>query len=361
MRILIVLLLGACFMPLTACVHHPSATSKARGNGAPYAARALVGAYYFDGWARDVGPVLRNDYAERKPVWGWRDDSARVMRRQIDYAADYRIDFWAFDWYYPEGPNKKSRLNNALGLYLKARNRDRLQFCLLVANHQKFRIGPGDWDAVCRIWIDLFREPTYLRLDGRPLLIIYSPAELEHAFGGPDGVRKALDALRAKARAAEITEIAVAACPAPYTDLKKLARSGYNLLTGYNYNNGWMNGAGGKPFSALVAASDKIFNWFAQSTPLPYAPVVTTGWDRRPVETGLPPEKQSVWYLDRTPEAMGDFIRLGLRWLDEHPDKATPQRLLMLYAWNENGEGGYLTPTDADGCAYLEAVKRALQ
>jgi hypothetical protein len=48
------------------------------------------------------------------------------------------------------------------------------------------------------------------------------------------------------------------------------------------------------------------------------------------------------------------------RWLDEHPDKATPERLLLMYAWNENGEGGYLTPTAADDTEYLEAVERAI-
>jgi hypothetical protein len=33
---------------------------------------------------------------------------------------------------------------------------------------------------------------------------------------------------------------------------------------------------------------------------------------------------------------------------------------LLLYAWNENGEGGYLTPTEADGTKYLKAVERAI-
>jgi hypothetical protein len=33
---------------------------------------------------------------------------------------------------------------------------------------------------------------------------------------------------------------------------------------------------------------------------------------------------------------------------------------MLLYAWNENGEGGYLTPTAVDGTEYLEAVERAI-
>jgi hypothetical protein len=74
----------------------------------------------------------------------------------------------------------------------------------------------------------------------------------------------------------------------------------------------------------------------------------------------MPPEKMSVWYVGRTPKLVEEFVRLGVRWLDRHPDKATRQRLLMLYAWNENGEGGYLTPTQADGDQYLNAVQRAI-
>ncbi len=41
-------------------------------------------------------------------------------------------------------------------------------------------------------------------------------------------------------------------------------------------------------------------------------------------------------------------------------ETARPQRLLLIYAWNENGEGGYLTPTAKDGTAYLKAVQRAI-
>ena len=50
-----------------------------------------------------------------------------------------------------------------------------------------------------------------------------------------------------------------------------------------------------------------------------------------------------------------------IRRLLKHPDKATSQRLLLIYAWNENGEGGYLTPTAKDGTAYLKAVQRGIR
>jgi hypothetical protein len=95
---------------------------------------------------------------------------------------------------------------------------------------------------------------------------------------------------------------------------------------------------------------------------MPYVPAVTTGWDMRPWEKpDLPAERQSVYYPDRTPQAVGQFVERAVNWLDRHPDRTLRERLVLLYAWNENGEGGYLTPTKADGDAYLKAVEAAVR
>jgi hypothetical protein len=132
-----------------------------------FAQPVVAGAYYFDGWTGEsyhLTPRLREEFANREPVWGWRDDSLPVVEEQIACAADHGLAFFAFDWYWPEGPNKQSPLNTGLQLYLQATNRDRLQFCLMVANHGGYQIGPADWDAVSDIWVRLFRQPTQLRL-----------------------------------------------------------------------------------------------------------------------------------------------------------------------------------------------------
>lgn len=322
--------------------------------------RATIGAYYYDGWTGDVAPLLKTEFADRKPAWGWKDNTPEIMRQQIDYCANHGLAFWAFDWYYP----KEYSRNNALNLYLKAPDRNRLQFCLLVANHNTHQINPTNWQECCQIWIDLFSEPTYLRIGGHPLIIFFSPKELERTFGSTENVRRAFSALRKRAKEAKIDDIAIAACTNPKENWGELVQSGYTLFTGYNYHDyseDGKNRAGAHPFNFLVEASQGIFREFGQKSPLPYIPVVTTGWDRRPWEDKLAPQKRSPWYPGRTPERVEEFVRMGIHWLDSHPDKATRERLLLLYAWNENGEGGYLTPTKADGTAYLEAVQRALE
>ena len=54
-------------------------------------------------------------------------------------------------------------------------------------------------------------------------------------------------------------------------------------------------------------------------------------------------------------------MREAIRWMDEHPEQTTAERIVLVYAWNELGEGGYICPTkgDADG-AYLKAIKAAI-
>ena len=109
---------GICILCLAALISATARTQQPKP-------KAMVGAYYFDGWSGKTDEIhlpklLTTEYAERKPVWGWHDDTVEIMQQQIDYCADHDIAFWAFDWYYPEGENKTTPLNNALDLYLKA-------------------------------------------------------------------------------------------------------------------------------------------------------------------------------------------------------------------------------------------------
>ncbi|MGA2256220.1 MAG: hypothetical protein ABSG53_16345 [Thermoguttaceae bacterium] len=60
--------------------------------------KATVGAYYFDGWSGKTDDIhmtklLATEFADRKPVWGWKDDTVEIMQEQIDYCADHDIAF----------------------------------------------------------------------------------------------------------------------------------------------------------------------------------------------------------------------------------------------------------------------------
>ena len=119
------------------------------------------------------------------------------------------------------------------------------------------------------------------------------------------------------------------------------------------------------PFKLLADWNASV--WASTSRPaMPYIPVATQGWDRRPWEAtngeGLGKgSKVSPHFARGTPEEFEAYIRRMQEWMDANPEQTTPDRLGLIYAWNEIGEGGWLVPCrdDPDG-AYLKAIRRVV-
>ncbi len=164
-----------------------------------------VGAYYYDGWGgrnaraddpnepwaknapRQVTKRMLNEFADREPVWGWRSDSQEIMERQIDLAADNGIEFFLFCWYWRDtkGPINLEAIaklpgHESMNRYLKAKNKKRIKFALLVANHQGAEItGTENWEKATEHWMQYFNDPQYMRVNGKPLVVIFSPKGID--------------------------------------------------------------------------------------------------------------------------------------------------------------------------------------
>ena len=322
--------------------------------------RATVGAYYFDGWAgrhrladteawaKDAPTHLTkrmlDEFPEREPIWGWRDDRPKVVERQIDLAADHGIAFFAFCWYrHPTAEQiRDDPKHTGLNLFLKAPNKNRMKYCLLIANHEGFLIGSAEnWTRAAEGWMPYFQDKQYVTVDGKPLVIIFNPA---------DGNSEGLAALQAAAKKAGLPGVAVAACGRGDPKL------GYAYRTHYNITLGYTGGSQEHRYAELVAAHEKAWSGSAEQ---PYIPEVTAGWDKRPWEgpQGLN-QKPGYYFPDRTPAAFGQFVQSAVDWLDKHPEQTTKERLVLVYAWNEFGEGGYIAPTKGDPEGrYLKALK----
>lgn len=337
----------------------------------PSGAKASVGAYYFDGWAGQSrwannpdqpwapnAPThltrrMIEEFPEREPIWGWRDDSLPIMEQQIDLAADHGLEWFAFCWYWHDDGKTINRAaiesdpkHVGLNLFLKASNNSRLKFCLLVANHAGFNIkGEDQWKAAAEFWLPYFKHPRCLTVDGKPLIIIFNAA----------GAAKAdLDILQLTAKQAGLPGVAVACCGNGTTE------QGYRLKTHYNINMGYVDGSEEHHYSELVPLHHSVW---AGSKTQPYIPVVTVGWDKRPWEgpTGL--NQKAGWYFpDRTAEQTAGLLADAIQWMDRHPDQTTAERLVLLYAWNEFGEGGYLAPTKGDPAgSTLKAIQKVIR
>ena len=332
-----------------------------------------VGAYYFHGWSgkTDLWHLpsrLKNDYPEREPVWGWYTNTVALMEQQIDYAACNGLNFFSFCWYQSATQEQwiVDALNQGLDLYLKSKNRDRLEFSLFVSNHdESFTMGPDEWNFCTDKWVQLFLEKGYLNVDGRPVIVFNRHDLLLKKWGSADNLKNAFKVLTDKTITAGLKEplIGIVALPGPqngWNNLTQMKAAGYNFFTGYNYGND-ISAEGTsleQPYAQLPLTSNNIWELFGVKNVLPYVPAVTTGWDMRPWETGVP---KAYYYTGRSAENISEFVLDALSWVKRNPDKTISQPYIILYAWNENGEGGYLTPTKSEGDVVLKAIKAIIK
>lgn len=342
---------------LTVLISFTSLTGKGQGN-------LTLGAYYFDGWTGHypyhITQSLADSFQERQPKWGWITSTPDIMNDQIKAAADAGLTFFSFCWYYRNSERTEEEpLNHALGLYLKSPYKDKMKYCLLVTNHRGFEISPGNWEEVGDEWIKHFQNSTYLKVGGKPLLIFYTSPVKE--FGSTQSVSRALQSLRKKAVKKGLAGITIAMCTNPDPKSIKLAEAcGFDILTGYNYATAGFTSQKRVPIERLSIGEYKAWSKFAQYSSLKYIPVVTLNWDPRPWANSSNNYRQKPYYVGFSPQSVYNSISRCAKWLSEHPRKATRENLAILYAWNENGEGAYLTPTK-DSIQMLDGVKKILR
>lgn len=329
-----------------------------------------IGAYYYDGWGgknakagnpdepwainapRQLTRRMLEEFPDREPLWGWRHDSQEIMEKQIDLAADSGIDFFLFCWYWrdtkgPINPDAIDKLpgHESLKRYLKARNKHRIRFGLLIANHQGAEItGPENWKQATAHWMSYFKDPQYVTVDSKPLVVIFNSQGIDN---------HEIDVMQQVAQQKGLTGLSIAGCSNRAEAKNFTIKTHYNVIPGYS--------AGSEEHTYKELTDAQAAQWKGSSRQ-PYIPTVIAGWDKRPWEdpTGKSPggAKPGHFYSKRTPAQFKSHLNDAINWLNSHPDQTVPERMVLIYAWNELGEGGYLVPTKGDPKGrYLKMVK----
>jgi lysophospholipase L1-like esterase len=315
-----------------------------------------VGVYYFPGWqsASQWQPI--RGFPERRPVLGWyREGDPEIADWHIKWAVEHGITFFIYDWYWVRGARQ---LEHALhDGYFKARYRSLLKFCLLWANHNP----PGtssreDCLAVTRYWVDsYFRRPEHMTVDGKPVVVIFSPDRLAQDLGA-DQVRPVLDAMRAECSHAGLKGLYFAAVVNSAAEARLASAQGYDAVTGYTWPHlGVPAGEFRAPYAGLLEGYRLQWQHILDTAGIPLLPPVCGGWDSRPWHG-----ENNFVRFDRTPELFRRHLLDARQFLEANSQNPGLRKLLIVEAWNEWGEGAYIEPHTEFGFGYLDAIRDAL-
>ena len=331
------------------------------------AADYLIGTYYFPGWTDGAKglefpapwqPIKR--FPERKPLLGWYSDSSvAVLKQQAAWMNAYGIDFVVFDWYWN---GSSAYLDHAVAAFKQIKRPRDVLYSLLWANHYRFPGGMPQYRAMVANWIqEHFSDPGYLRIDGRPVVFIFGidgVADAAKTIGvSPAELIRIANAMSAQAGFPAI--YFVGGTPALSYWVNDVApQAGFSALSAYNYHNGFSGTAeSATPPAEGYPQFDEAYRtnwkWIARNSLLPYILPMTSGWDKRPWGGSKNPKRD---HSISTPEEFEIHLRAARSMMDAMPDKVP--RVGVVCCWNEFGEGSYIEPTERDGFAYLERIRR---
>ena len=291
-----------------------------------------------------------------------------VMHRQIELAKQYGLQGFCFHYYWFGG---KRLLEKPLDNFLADATMD-FPFCICWANENWTRRWDGmeedvlisqvhsedNDNAFIDAVIPLFRDRRYIRIAGRPLLIVYRTSLL------PDA-RHTAELWRQRFRDVGIGEIqlVMAQCfndsdPVPYGFDAAVEFPPHHVGTGigalpkinerFQFFSADFRG-NVHEYPALLDRQDVL--------PVPDYPLFKTvfpGWDN----TARRGEAASL-FAGATPAHYRAWLAECCRQALEHP--VDGESIVFINAWNEWAEGAYLEPDRRHGYAYLAATRDVMR
>jgi glycosyltransferase involved in cell wall biosynthesis len=286
-----------------------------------------------------------------------------IQQRQIELARQYGIHGFAFHYYWFAG---KRILERPLEQLL-ANPRLDFPFCFCWANENWTRRwdggehevliaqqhSPADDLAMMADVTRAFRDPRYIRFDGRPLLIVYRPQLL------PDA-RATVHRWRDYCQRAGVGDPFLVA--AQTFGNENPTPLGFDAAVGFPPHNfrGAELTAEHRLLNPLFAGRIYDYGSLVEASrdmsPPPYTLFrgVCPSWDNSPRS----PLRAQV-FVGSTPELYEKWLENACTFaLANHP---SDERLVFVNAWNEWAESAYLEPDRRYGYAYLEATARVLR
>lgn len=287
-------------------------------------------------------------------------EDIETQRKQVELAKRYGIGGFCFYFYWFDG---KRLLENPIKQYLENPELD-LPFCLCWANENWSRrwdgldshvlIGqnhsPEDDLAFIEHIAQYMKDSRYIRIEGKPLLVIYRPSLLPDPKATAGRWRK------------WCLENGVGEIYLAYTqsfEIAPPAKYGCDAAIEFPPNTTQPPVVGVEPLDA--AFSGNVFDWsvYLQRSAQYSAPTyklfrgVCPSWDNTARR-----KTRSTSFINSSPRGYQEWLFNAVM-ETVRQQKVKDERLVFINAWNEWAEGAHLEPDERYGYGFLEATRMA--
>ena len=338
---------------------------------------AVLGAIRWDAWTTWASEtewagyekcLWPKEWHHRVPFYGKivsddrvevRADTQAIMDKEIDYAVKGGLTYWAFGWYHRRGWQNADNMTRSLDLYLKSKRRSRLKYSLILMAGP--HLGPkAEWPATIDYLVQRFKDRNYVKVLGnRPLVYWFDMDQFVPFWGSAAAGNEALRLLRERTRAAGLGDPYMALMTFwPPRGVEQLNQFGLDAISAY------VNPPGSENREQPYADAVGLNRWYweeCKKTGKPFIPTVTVGWDYRPMKLPRYPDRdvKNNWFTPATSEELTAHVVGAMEWVRQNP-AVCEANAVVLYAWNEITEGGWLVPTLSEGTQRLDAIRRAV-
>ena len=216
-----------------------------------------------------------------------------------------------------------------------------------------------DWKAYVREYVALAADPAYQRVhNNRPLFYIFGPKDLAAQLGDKkhsvDRLRSAVAQLRKQFQRKRLGNPYIVGMNAGgIWSAKYIDEAGLDAVSAYRGCFGAT--VKGTPYREL---SKNIQEQFLEKNPKREVIVpLLSGANHLPRHERLPEKFSARHYREPEKGELAAHVTFGLDWIEAHP-RQCPARSVLIYAWNEHSEGGFLCPLMGKAPAYTPDTSR---
>ena len=262
------------------------------------------------------------------------EETQEQFDNEMQLASDAGIDYFAYCWY-----RENDIMSYARKRHLKSKLRKKVKMAAII------NVSSLDDESVTAL-CEATKDDCYLKFDGHPVIYVFN------AVNSLPQLRQRITDLLIEKGLKTPFFIGMNASPTPYS-VTRIKHSGFDGIGSY----GFSAKAQGEDFSSFAKRNQDMCR-LRNGMDIEHIPLLCLGHDFRPRI------KNPVSWMggnNFSYVATDDEIYLHAKNIFEiQKENSSNSNTMLIYAWNEHDEGGWICPT-LSGDGYYQAIKKAIK